>query len=234
MKVLSRAALIAFALFACALPAQALAAGTGLDAYDVKASPKVLKSLGQRGFDVTEARHGNHIEIVATRGQAAALARDGITAKLKRDRQGRTVRQRFDALAHPDGSLRRLPPVLGQRPTSATRTRTTTRARCARRSTRSCSRSRPRTPTSSSRETIGHTINGVPILALKVTNNARTTPDGQRPAILYSSNQHAREWITAESDRRLAHLFVDNYSNANDTSLAKDHNGDDISGEAAA
>jgi len=46
--------------------AEALAAGTGLDAYDVKATPKVLKSLGQRGFDVTEARHGNHIEIVAT------------------------------------------------------------------------------------------------------------------------------------------------------------------------
>ena len=73
----------------------------------------------------------------------------------------------------------------------------------------------------------------MPILALKVTNNARTTPDGQRPAILYSANQHAREWITAESDRRMAHLFVDNYSNPNDTSLAKNEKGDDIGGEAA-
>ena len=57
---------------------------------------------------------------------------------------------------------------------------------------------------------IGHTVNGVPILALKVTKDARTTPDGQRPAVLYSSNQHAREWITSETNRRLAHLFVDN------------------------
>ena len=55
MRFLSRAALIALALFACALPAQAMAAGTGLDAYKVKATAKNLKTLGLKGFDVTEA-----------------------------------------------------------------------------------------------------------------------------------------------------------------------------------
>ena len=48
MRILSRAALIALALLACALPAQALAKGTGLEAYDVKATAKNLRTLGLR------------------------------------------------------------------------------------------------------------------------------------------------------------------------------------------
>ena len=74
----------------------------------------------------------------------------------------------------------------------------------------------------------------MPILALKVTKDARTTADGQRPAVLYSANQHAREWITAETDRRLAHLFVDNYTSPGDTTPAEAHDGDDLGGEAGA
>jgi hypothetical protein len=232
VKVLSRAALCALALLACVLPAQALAAGTGLDAYDVKASPKVLRTLGQKGFDVTEARHGNHIEIVATRSQARSLAGAGIKATLKRDRQGRTVRQRFDALANPDGSYDNYRPywddtyVGHEDPNDDTSPlRKTLYQELIALATAH--------PDIVKSEVIGRTINGVPILALKVTNNARTTPDGARPAVLYSSNQHAREWITAESNRRLVHLFVDNYSTPDDSSLAKDHNGDNIGGEAA-
>jgi Zinc carboxypeptidase len=72
----------------------------------------------------------------------------------------------------------------------------------------------------------------VPILALKVTKDARTTPDGQRPAVLYSSNQHAREWITSETNRRLAHLFVDNYTYPTDATEATSTSGD-VEGEAA-
>ena len=33
--------------------------------------------------------------------------------------------------------------------------------------------------------------------------------DGKRPAVLYSSTQHAREWISAEVNRRLMHWYVD-------------------------
>ena len=207
MKVLSRAALIAFALFACALPAQAMAAGTGLDAYDVKAiAEEFSSSSGSEGFDVTEARHGNHIEIVATRGQAAALARDGITAKLKRDRQGRTVRQRFDALPTPTAHTR-LPPVLGpdlRRPRGPQRRHEP----AAPDALPGADRARGRAPRHRQvGDASARRVNGAPILALKVTKNARTTPDGQRPAVLYSANQHAREWITAESDRRMvAHV----------------------------
>src|SRR4029453_5272729 len=52
-------------------------------------------------------------------------------------------------------------------------------------------------------EVIGHTENDREILALKVTANANTVPDGTRPAVLYSSTQHAREWISTEVNRRL-------------------------------
>ena len=46
-------------------------------------------------------------------------------------------------------------------------------------------------------------VNGTDIQALKVTSNARHVPDGQRPAVLYFSAQHAREWITPEMTTRL-------------------------------
>ena len=58
---------------------------------------------------------------------------------------------------------------------------------------------------------IGRTVNGKDILAIKVTKNARTIRDGSRPAVLYASTQHAREWITPEMTRRLMHLVLDQY-----------------------
>jgi Zinc carboxypeptidase len=58
--------------------------------------------------------------------------------------------------------------------------------------------------------TIGQSVNGQDIIAIKVTNRANQVRDGQRPATLYSSTQHAREWITPEMNRRLAHHVVDN------------------------
>ncbi|MFI8945929.1 M14 family zinc carboxypeptidase [Streptomyces sp. NPDC053750] len=58
---------------------------------------------------------------------------------------------------------------------------------------------------------IGRTVNGQDILALKLTKNAKKSKDGSRPAVLYMSNQHAREWITPEMTRRLMHHYLDNY-----------------------
>ena len=59
--------------------------------------------------------------------------------------------------------------------------------------------------------TIGQSVNGQDIIALKVTKRASQTRDGRRPATLYSSAQHAREWITPEMNRRLVHHVIDNY-----------------------
>ncbi|MEU7055580.1 M14 family zinc carboxypeptidase [Streptomyces sp. NPDC046197] len=58
---------------------------------------------------------------------------------------------------------------------------------------------------------IGKTVRGQDILALKLTKGARKSRDGSKPAVLYLSNQHAREWITPEATRRLMHYYLDNY-----------------------
>ncbi|MFC7830368.1 M14 family zinc carboxypeptidase [Streptomyces sp. NPDC057375] len=58
---------------------------------------------------------------------------------------------------------------------------------------------------------IGKTVNGQDILALKLTRHAKKSRDGSKPAVLYMSNQHAREWITPEMTRRLMHHYLDNY-----------------------
>ncbi|MFE6283888.1 M14 family zinc carboxypeptidase [Streptomyces sp. NPDC057877] len=58
---------------------------------------------------------------------------------------------------------------------------------------------------------IGKTVNGQDILALKLTKNAKKTKDGAKPSVLYVSNQHAREWITPEMTRRLLHHYLDSY-----------------------
>ena len=59
--------------------------------------------------------------------------------------------------------------------------------------------------------TLGQTLNGQDIVAVKITRRANQTRDGRRPATLYTAAQHAREWITPEMNRRLAHHLVDNY-----------------------
>ncbi|MFE0008568.1 M14 family metallopeptidase, partial [Streptomyces erythrochromogenes] len=58
---------------------------------------------------------------------------------------------------------------------------------------------------------IGKTVQGKDILALKVSKNAKKARDGSKPSVLYMSNQHAREWITPEMTRRLMHHTLDNY-----------------------
>ncbi|MFI6206704.1 M14 family zinc carboxypeptidase [Streptomyces sp. NPDC051041] len=59
---------------------------------------------------------------------------------------------------------------------------------------------------------IGRTVRGQDILALKLTKGARKSEDGSKPAVLYLSNQHAREWITPEMTRRLMHHYLDHYT----------------------
>jgi hypothetical protein len=49
------------------------------------------------------------------------------------------------------------------------------------------------------------------IIALKVTRDATRVADGSRPAVLYSSLQHAREWITGEMTLRLLNHYLSNY-----------------------
>jgi Zinc carboxypeptidase/Immune inhibitor A-like, MAM domain len=57
---------------------------------------------------------------------------------------------------------------------------------------------------------IGKTVLGQDIVAYKVTKNARSEKDGSRPAVVYNSTQHAREWIATEVERRLFEYVVTN------------------------
>ena len=50
---------------------------------------------------------------------------------------------------------------------------------------------------------IGDSLLGKPIYAIKMTEDARNVPDGARDAVLFSAINHAREWIAAETGRRL-------------------------------
>ena len=65
---------------------------------------------------------------------------------------------------------------------------------------------------------IGTSLLGKPILALKITNNARNVPDGTRPSVLFGAVNHAREWITAEVARREAKWFL---AHKNDPRIAE-------------
>jgi hypothetical protein len=59
---------------------------------------------------------------------------------------------------------------------------------------------------------IGKSVKGQKIFAIKVTKNASQVEDGSRPSVLYSSTQHAREWITTEMNRRLLHYYLEKYA----------------------
>ena len=154
----------------------------GVDRHELELS----RAGGQsgKGADV-------RVEVILSGDQAAELRRDGIDVKPKRV-DGQTVAERATALAAqghevfrtyggPDGLKAEFEQI----------------ARENRKLTEL--------------QSIGRSLNGQEIVALKVTKNARHMRDGKRPAVLYLGAQHAREWITPEMIRRLAHHVLDNY-----------------------
>ena len=72
-------------------------------------------------------------------------------------------------------------------------------------------------------ERIGTSTLGKPMAVLKVTQNARNVADGTRPAVLYSSNNHAREWIAAEVERRLMRWIIEHKNDAKIADLLVPH-----------
>jgi murein tripeptide amidase MpaA len=200
MAAAAAVGLLAFA------PAAAPAKNAGLEAYEITVKAGQLQELAKAGYDVTEARDGNTVEVAATAGQAAKLQANGMTVKLKRNRRGETAQQ-FDArIQQSDGSYENYRPYWDD--TYVGRDADGEKRLTLYQELRKLAREHPNIVKA---EVIGRTLNDVPILALKVTKDARNLRDGARPSVLYSANQHAREWITAEQDRRLVHYFVDNY-----------------------
>lgn len=65
---------------------------------------------------------------------------------------------------------------------------------------------------------IGKSGQGQDIVALKVTRDARNVADGERPAMLFSAVNHAREWIAAEVGRRMPRWWLEH---ADDPQIAE-------------
>jgi murein tripeptide amidase MpaA len=195
-------ALVALVVMALAAPAFA---GTGLNAYKVKfRGAKQVRVLKQQGFDITEGMRGKRIEIVATKTQITKLRRAGLRTKLLRDSRGRTATKVAAAQAADGWQVwrpwaRTDVPVSGSagNPTANLKTQMENLA--------------AKYPKIAKLETIGHSLRGEPIYAMKVTGDAKKVADGSRPAVLYSALQHAREWLAGETERRTLRLFLDNY-----------------------
>jgi hypothetical protein len=191
-------------LLTLALTASA-SASSGLNAYSVKLKgAKQLRVLKDQGFDISEGRRANSIEVVGTRGQIAKLRRSGVRAKLLRNRRGRTGRQVAAAQAA-DGwqvwrPYARTDVTVSGAAGNPTANIKTQLERLARRYSHIAKL-----------VTIGQSLRGQPIYAMKVTKDATRVRDGRRPAVLYSSLQHAREWLAGETGRRTLRMFLDNY-----------------------
>lgn len=199
----------ALAVLAATLPASALAARADhYRAYAVTASPAVVEQLKALGFDLHEAgarRASGRFELVMTRAEAAKVRALGIEATVKRGSvRARGVKRVTVARARP-----------GQRAVRATRSIldfTVYRSYSEPGGIADEIRALAREHRAIAKlVTIGRSVDGQPILAVKVTKDARRRADGSRPVVLYVTTQHAREWLATETGRRLLRHVLEQY-----------------------
>ena len=196
------------AAIALTLPAPLAAAAQRpadrLDVYTATVNAEQLGTLAEQGFELTGQRavaSGFDVDLVATRDQRDKLAQGGIDVRLTLVNGGQTVKQFAAAQAadgfqvwrswdEPGGFRDQMYAVARDNPKIAKLVR------------------------------LGTTIQGREILAIKLTEDARSERDGRKPAVLYSSTQHAREWIAGEVNRRLMYHFVNRWR-ANDKQVRR-------------
>jgi Zinc carboxypeptidase/Immune inhibitor A peptidase M6 len=179
-------------VLALALSGTAGAAGVKLNYYKATVSQDVYRDLLAKGTDIAAATNvakGVRLEMVLTPSQVSTLREQGVNVSLLRNSKGQTARQAaaaqlssgFEVWRDYDGA-------------DGLRAYLYDVAR--------------RNPQLTKLEVIGTTGKGREIIALKLTQSAREVPDGTRPAVLYTSAQHAREWISPEVNRRLLAYFI--------------------------
>ena len=205
-------AIATLATLAVSAPAQA---APSLQSYRVQADTGgELQALAGAGFDIHEGRRGNGIEVVGTALQIQKLRAAGLTARATRAAGNRNPLRANAAQAAAGWQVWRpyaredvaLSPAAGN-PTDSLMEQLEDLA--------------AEHPRIAKLETIGRSLRGVPIYAMKVTKDARKKKDGSRPAVLFSATQHAREWLAAETSRRTLRLFLDNYGRSG-TALGTD------------
>jgi hypothetical protein len=178
-----------------------------LDMYVLR-GPADRVAEAARGLELSDVKHsrsGTKAEAVLTERQAAKIRAQGVRVSLLRNRKGQTVSQQaalqalggFDVWRSYDepGGIRDELYEIAEDNSDLVKL-----------------------------EVLGHTHQGREIIALRVTDKWRALDAGRgrpaRPTVLYSSLQHAREWISVEVNRRTLHYFVDKYR-AGDGSVRK-------------
>ncbi len=69
-------------------------------------------------------------------------------------------------------------------------------------------------PTLVKRVPYGTSLNGLELVAYRVTAGANTSAEGSKPGVMFHGAQHAREWISAEVVRRGFQYFLDHKDDA--------------------
>ncbi len=175
-----------------------------LDAYTAVVQAADVSAIAQQGIDVSGQRqvaNGVELDMVLDQAQADRLRGRGVDLKLTRVKGGQTVQEFAAAQAANGFNVWRSYDEAG-----GIRDQLYAAAR--------------NNPQLVKLEVLGHTAQGREIIAVKLTQGARGTPDGTRPAVLYSSTQHAREWISTEVNRRLMNHYIDQWR-ANDRDVRK-------------
>jgi len=206
MKRLVLFSCLACALLALAGPASAARSGDlSLDQYKATVEAHVYHDLLERDYDIVAAEDLADgrvtIDLVLTPAQVKELRSDDVRVTLRKNAKGLSARQAAAEQAAagfqvwrdydgPDGMRAYLYDVARRNPQIAKAV------------------------------VIGQSGQGREIVALKLTQSAREVTDGARPAVLYSSLQHAREWIAGEMNRRLLDHYIASWR-ANDKEIRR-------------
>jgi len=181
------------------VPAQAEKSPDPLELYTARVAAPQASELVREGLDVVAVRgSGDSVEldVVLSDSERKRLQARGVKLAPKRNKDGKTHRQLAAEQAAAGFNVWRSWDEAG-----GIRDELYDIAR--------------RNPQLVKLEVLGKTHQGRELIALKMTQEARDIKDGSRPAVLYSSLQHAREWISVEVNRRLLHHFIDRWR-AND------------------
>ena len=173
-----------------------------LDMYTADVTAAEAAEVAAAGFDVAASRvteDGLSIDVVLTEQEAKGLRAKGVDVNVKKNKDGKSAKQLAAEQAasgynvwrswdEPGGIRDELYKVAKDNPQLVKLV------------------------------VLGHTYQGREIIAMKLTQGARGITDGSRPAVLHSSTQHAREWISTEVNRRLMNWYIDKWR-ANDKEI---------------
>lgn len=165
-----------------------------LEMYRAVVDPPTAAQLRQDGYDIASARNvagGVQLDLVLSQNEYTKLVSQGIQLNLWRNKDGETATQLASKLAQDGfdvwkpfdgpGGLREVMDTIATDYPDLVKTRI-----------------------------LGKSIQGRDIVALKVTADANNVDDGTRPAVLYFSLQHAREWVAGEVNLRLLRYILEN------------------------